>query len=233
MPSSLLVTPPSSPPVKRARLDIDVKRSSAALFEDDENENKENVVTVNAIAEGKAVMNNTKQGSIRGFFTALPRPKPAPLQPVPLGVPRTTPTAASRLTPQTRPLKAPTSLDARSKTVRPASTAILQQSYLTHLPLLETCKACCMTYVRGGGDEGLHARHHGRVMRGISWEGLGKGKGKVKGETGWREIKEITFGRKGEGKGRVVVCEGSWGGSKVSSCSTALEVHGAVRKNGK
>lgn len=77
-----------------------------------------------------------------------------------------------------------------------------------------------MTYVRGGEDEGVHSRHHGRVMRGIPWEGLGRtsGKGGNKGEKGWKEVGEVNFGQGvNAGKGRIVVCDGSWGGPKVSS----------------
>lgn len=77
-----------------------------------------------------------------------------------------------------------------------------------------------MSYVRGGEDEGLHERHHARVTRGIIWDGLGRGakstkiKGKEK-ETGWRVIKEgVSFGPKG--KGRIIVADGSYGGTKVS-----------------
>lgn len=75
-----------------------------------------------------------------------------------------------------------------------------------------------MTYVRGGEDEAVHARHHGRVLRGIPWEGLGRGmKGQVKGEKGWKELAEVSFSKGSyKGKGRLVVCDGSWGGAKVS-----------------
>lgn len=32
-----------------------------------------------------------------------------------------------------------------------------------------------MSYTRGGPDEAVHAKHHGRVVRGIPWDGLGRG----------------------------------------------------------
>lgn len=80
-----------------------------------------------------------------------------------------------------------------------------------------------MSYVRGAEDESLHEKHHARVTRGILWEGLGRGKGKGKAKAhtgseaadcGWRVVRDdVTFGVKG--KGKIVVADGSYGGSKV------------------
>jgi N-acetyltransferase len=82
-----------------------------------------------------------------------------------------------------------------------------------------------MSYMRSSPpDEILHKRHHARVVRGIIWDGLGKGKGKYptsKGEgkvTGWKVVSEgIRFGKRDEGVGKVVMCDGSYGGNKVRS----------------
>jgi N-acetyltransferase len=76
-----------------------------------------------------------------------------------------------------------------------------------------------MSFVRSSPvDEALHKRHHARVTRGIVWDGLGKGKGKAsERDVGWKVVRDgLRFGWKDEGGGRVVVCDGSWGGSKVS-----------------
>lgn len=88
----------------------------------------------------------------------------------------------------------------------------MTQMHLTHLPLLHTCQECLMSYMRGGSDESLHSKHHAKVVRGIAWDGLGKGKAKE--GTGWRVLEEgLRFGD--TGRGRVIVCDGSWGGLKV------------------
>ena len=77
-----------------------------------------------------------------------------------------------------------------------------------------------MSYVRGGEDEGLHAKHHVKVVRGIPWDGLGKGKGKARAvnDGGYKIVCEnVEFGSGRErGKGRIIMCDGSWGGVKVS-----------------
>lgn len=41
---------------------------------------------------------------------------------------------------------------------------------------LRTCPDCAMSYVRGGDDEAVHARHHARVTAGIPWDGRGRSK---------------------------------------------------------
>jgi len=80
-----------------------------------------------------------------------------------------------------------------------------------------------MSYVRGGEDEGLHAKHHVKVVRGIPWDGLGRGKGKARADNdgGYRVIIEnVSFGSGREkGKGKIIMCDGSWGGVKVSYLS--------------
>lgn len=125
-----------------------------------------------------------------------------------------------------RPLQATST---ESKGVKKSKdSGVLRQMHLTHVPLLHTCAQCLMSYVRGGDDEGLHEKHHARVTRGIIWDGLGRGrrikarpksKSQEVGEVvvtdkGWRVIKDnVPFGAKG--KGRVIVTDGSYGGTKV------------------
>jgi N-acetyltransferase len=82
-----------------------------------------------------------------------------------------------------------------------------------------------MSFMRGGDDEGVHERHHARVVRGIVWDGLGKGKGKAAGQgagghkgegagQGWRVVQDDVC--VGSVRGRIVMLDGSWGGNKVS-----------------
>lgn len=76
-----------------------------------------------------------------------------------------------------------------------------------------------MSFVRGGEDEHTHAKHHARVIRGIPWDGLGKGKGRALpgNDGGWRVIQQdVKFGgEQYSGKGRLITCDGSWGGQRV------------------
>jgi len=96
-----------------------------------------------------------------------------------------------------------------------------RQMHLTHLPLLHTCQECQMSYVRGGDDEATHEKHHARVTRGIIWDGLGRGKARKRvegGDNGWRVVRDnVPFGSagKGKGKGRIIMVDGSYGGTKV------------------
>ncbi|KAK4689903.1 N-acetyltransferase, partial [Tremellales sp. Uapishka_1] len=127
-----------------------------------------------------------QQSTLKEFFAPLPGKK-RPLQPA------TT-------------ISAPTATTAKS----------LTQLHLTHLPLLSTCPECHMSYIRGGDDEGVHGKHHARVTRGIIWDGIGKGKGKAMGQ-GWRCVQDdIRFGSGNKSIGRIVVFDGSWGGSKMN-----------------
>lgn len=224
MPSSFLVTPPLSPvrSSKRSRVEVLVNDDSghAGKFLDDEEETVERKVAVkkeNVPPGGAKAGLGGKQSSLKGFFAPLPRPKAKlPLRPATtVSSPTSAPGPSSPSSSSNQPQ--PTSLS--RQTLAPSTG--LQQSHLTHLPLLQTCKACNMTYVRGDEDDAVHARHHGRVMRGIPWDGLGRGKssakGKDKADKGWREVQEVSFGSGVHvGKGRVVVCNGSWGGVKVS-----------------
>ncbi|WVF67082.1 hypothetical protein IAT40_001827 [Kwoniella sp. CBS 6097] len=116
-----------------------------------------------------------------------------------------------------------------AKSGKPASG--LTQMHLTHLPLLHTCQDCGMSIMRGGNDEGVHAAHHARVLRGIVWDGLGKGKGKAvtgagAGEQGWRVVKDdVVFGSgKGAARGRVVMVDGSWGGPKLAEILSTVDL---------
>ncbi|ORX36301.1 hypothetical protein BD324DRAFT_651542 [Kockovaella imperatae] len=142
-----------------------------------------------------------------------------------------------------RPLK-PTHTVSSPTTTAPASNARaessksarhLTQMHLTHLPLFHTCKECSMSYLRGGGeDESVHAKHHLRVVHGIPWDGLGKSSKASKSASrgvsgsssersqvksgGWTVVQsDVEFGQgKQRGVGRVVMCDGSWGGTKAS-----------------
>jgi N-acetyltransferase len=175
--------------------------------------------TTNIVAMEKGKQDRI-QSSLKGFFAPLPRPK-KPLEP------STTIPLASTNHPA---LSIPSSSKSHYKHnihVLDAAKHIYTQSHLTHLPLLFTCQECQMSYVRSSpSDESTHRKHHDRVVRGIIWDGLGKGKGKAhfinKGEAaegggeGWKVVREgVRFGRRNEGVGRVIVCDGSWGGSKV------------------
>lgn len=88
-----------------------------------------------------------------------------------------------------------------------------------------------MSFVRGSEDEAVHQKHHARVVRGILWEGLGRGqdKGKAKaesGERGSRVLQEVEFGWERKGRGRIVLCEGSWGGLRVRRPLASDEMQG-------
>jgi len=146
------------------------------------------------------------QSTLRGFFAPAPNKRP-------LAERSTIPP----ITPAARPWT-PRSVS----TVKTESKSSMTQMHLTHLPLLHSCKECSMSYVRGGEDEALHAKHHVKVIRGMPWDGLGKGKGKQTGpDIGWKVVTDhVEFGSGREkGKGRVVMCDGSWGGHKVSPAS--------------
>ena len=152
----------------------------------------------------------SSQSILTGFFSAMPK----------VTVPKKRPLAERTTIPPAAPTTVPKSAQASS------SKTTLTQMHLTHLPLLYSCKECSMSYVRGGEDEGTHAKHHAKVVRGIPWDGLGRGKGKAKAkgkgrvdgeEEGWRVVAEhVAFGSgRNEAKGRIIVCDGSWGGAKV------------------
>lgn len=119
-----------------------------------------------------------------------------------------------------RPLQSTPSTSSDKTTKKPRENGF-RQMHLTHLPLLHTCPQCLMSYVRGGDDEGTHEKHHARVTRGIIWDGLGRGKRAAKsksgsgvGDSGWRVIREnVPFAARG--KGRILVADGSYGGTKV------------------
>ena len=164
-----------------------------------------------------------QQTTLRGFFTMPPKSKKRPLDLVTdneIQTPSASTSGSSE--PRTAPTKGPTSVRVKEK-------ESLTQMHLTHLPLLHTCQACQMSYVRGGEDETLHERHHSRVVRGAIWDGLGngsksRGKGKEK-DTGWRVVKDdISFGTKG--RGRIIMAEGSYEGVKVSFSYTRRSVRG-------
>lgn len=151
------------------------------------------------------------QSSLKGFFTSLPKKRPLepsmtvsavkPKQPKVLGLSRQVTIANFLKIPQ--PINAKTGGSGRTR------TRYMAQMHLTHLPLLHTCSTCGMSFVRGGPDEGFHATHHARVLRGILWEGMKKGEGE-----GWKVIQEdVEFG--GKGRGRIIAVDGSFGGNTV------------------
>ena len=90
------------------------------------------------------------------------------------------------------------------------SSKAANQLRLTHLPLLHTCRECQMSYVRGGEDDGLHAKHHERVVRGIMWDGLGN-----RGQTSGVRVIEENALLGSHGRGRIISVEGSHGGTRL------------------
>lgn len=152
------------------------------------------------------------QSSLKGFFTSLPMKRPLepsmtvsavkPKQPKVLSLSRPVTIASF--------LKAPQPSNSKTSGSVKAKTRSMTQMHLTHLPLLHTCPTCGMSFVRGGPDEGVHVTHHTRVLRGILWEGMKKGEGE-----GWKVVQEdVEFG--GKRRGRIIVVDGSFGGSKAS-----------------
>ncbi|WVQ79064.1 hypothetical protein IAT38_001157 [Cryptococcus sp. DSM 104549] len=229
-PSSYRLDSPlaSSPPSTTTR-----KRASSPLFFSAEDEDAENVdasgsdapgpsklvelAPAPAKGKGKAVatkpmvVKKAVQSSLKGFFAPMPQKRKKPLHPsTTVASPSSPPTATS-----------PTS-SLPAKPPKPAKPTSLTQMHLTHLPLLHTCPDCSMSFMRGGPDETVHQAHHARVLRGIVWEGLKKGKG---GEVGWKVVKDsVTFGEgKWKAKGRVVVVDGSWGGSKLDEILSTVD----------
>jgi N-acetyltransferase len=142
------------------------------------------------------------QSTLKSFFALAPKKRP-------LAERSTIPPALHAAGPSTARSIAP---------IKTEPTRNMTQMHLTHLPLLHSCKDCSMSYVRGGEDEALHAKHHVKVIRGIPWDGLGKGKGRATtSDAGWKVVADhLEFGSGREkAKGRVVMCDGSWGGQKV------------------
>ncbi|CAD6579680.1 MAG: hypothetical protein TREMPRED_002547 [Tremellales sp. Tagirdzhanova-0007] len=211
-PSSLILAspPPGSPP----NWTDDRPRGSSPLFpelsdnlmteQDDTNVSLEHIdVLGDPLPQekqawiGSNVREINKRSTIHGFFAPIPQQK-RPLRPAT--------TVSVLIHTSSRPK--PSCVPSTSKTA-------MTQLHLTYLPLLHTCKECSMSFVRGGEDEGLHEKHHARVTRGIVWDGLSRGKGQSR-EGGWRTVHDaVRFGRDGKGTGKIVVCDGSWGGSKL------------------
>ena len=191
------------------------------------------------VSVGRPVSSKDSQSTLRYFFGPASAPPKRPLEPahcVPLS-------STDIFNPQSseNAFAGPSRhLKEETKQILPKSKPSWTQMHLTHLPLLHTCKECSMSYVRGGGeDESLHAKHHSRVVRGVIWDGLGpstrrqtgpggefsssptQGKSRISRDQtrdrGWRTVEEgVSFGA-GRGKitGKVVGCDGSWGGNKV------------------
>ncbi|WVR03963.1 hypothetical protein IAU60_000962 [Kwoniella sp. DSM 27419] len=230
--SSRLETPiPSSPPTPQRPL---FSASSSPLFlpaddEDDDERERGDTTPTESTGDPKAKLTQKRasakptpvkpkkvvQSSLKGFFTPAPSRK-RPLEPS-TTVPALPPSSKRKVMVsvtmgKTKPKKG------------------LTQMQLSHLPLLHTCRECGMSFMRGGDDEGTHVVHHTRVLKGIVWDGLGKGKGKaVSGDAdnGWKVVKEnVAFGsgKQGErGKGRIIMVDGSRGGSKLDEILSTVD----------
>ena len=217
-PPSLYVAtpPPSSPP----RSTDDRSRESSPLFpqtsdtlEKHDELNRDMISTDDGqgCVDGKPRLatvhtSYTTQSSLRGFFRPIPRTK-RPLHP------STTVRVPSSSSPFAKISKSSVLPPSEVSTPKP----VLTQLHLTHLPLLHTCRECGMSFVRGNEDEGVHRRHHTRVVAGILWDGLGAWRRKDRGQPdgGWEILRDgVAFGT-GKGKGTIVVCDGSWGGTKA------------------
>lgn len=214
-PTSPLLTPhPSSDNLDISSINSDSgigipAPKSEKIEKSEKTESKENILPKAGV----------QQSTLRSFFTIPPKSKKRPLD----LVSDNEPSSISSSRPK-QGSKADVSLAAASKSDKVKES--LTQLHLTHLPLLHTCQSCQMSYVRGGEDEGLHERHHARVTRGVIWDGLGRGsrsatgrgKGKEERDLGWRVINDnVGFGTKG--KGKIIMAEGSYGGTKVSQPS--------------
>ncbi|WWC99164.1 hypothetical protein V866_006059 [Kwoniella sp. B9012] len=236
--SSRLDTPtPSSPPTPVKRPLSNSESSPLFFSADEEDEENEDPSLTPSLDEkvSKHVEINSKrmikplsskkvvQSSLKGFFVPQPQTKKTKaLQPSTIF-----PIASSSSSKQSvgspnsiLGIKPPRSNSCASK----PKTRPLTQLHLTHLPLLHTCQGCEMSFMRGGEDESVHNAHHTRVLRGITWDGLGKGKGKSRDDKGWKVVKnDIPFGEKEKGKGRVVMVDGSYGGSKLDEILSTVD----------
>ncbi|KAK6907203.1 hypothetical protein I203_101193 [Kwoniella mangroviensis CBS 8507] len=232
--SSRLDTPtPSSPPTP-AKRPLGIRESSPLFFsadeEDEENENPSltpnlaEKVSKHVEVNGRRTIKSLPskkviQSSLKGFFVPrLQTKKTKALQPATI-----VPIASSSSSKQSA--GSPSSIlgikPPRSNLSKPKS---LTQLHLTHLPLLHTCQGCGMSFMRGGEDESVHVAHHTRVLRGIVWDGLGKGKGKSRDDKGWKVVRDdISFGEKERGKGKVVMVDGSYGGSKLDEILSTVD----------
>ncbi|WVQ62728.1 uncharacterized protein L199_000876 [Kwoniella botswanensis] len=234
--SSRLDTPtPSSPPTPAER-PLGIRESSPLFFsadeEDEENENASLTPNLaekeskNAEINGKRTIRplpskKVVQSSLKGFFVPQPQTKKTKaLQPS---------TTVSSPSSSKKSVGSPSSVlgikpSRSSSCSSKPKTRPLTQLHLTHLPLLHTCQGCGMSFMRGGEDESVHVAHHTRVLKGIVWDGLGKGKGKSREDKGWKVVKDdISFGEKEKGKGRVVMVDGSYGGSKLDEILTTVD----------
>ncbi|ORY25853.1 hypothetical protein BCR39DRAFT_589986 [Naematelia encephala] len=209
----LLTPPPSSPP-----------SSAARLYEGTINENHEQqqhrpfaLNTKSALTNSSKSLMST-QSTLKGFFVSQKRRRP--LEPTTILDPTLSPSS-----PRKPKASSASSLPKHTLSLPPKNT--LQQTHLTHLPLLHTCQECQMSYVRASDDEGLHARHHARVVRGIVWDqGVRPkaNKGKER-EAGWRVVSDnIQLGPRDSAKGRIIVCDASWGGhNKLSEILSTVD----------
>ncbi|WWC68775.1 uncharacterized protein I206_102710 [Kwoniella pini CBS 10737] len=228
--SSRIETPgPSSPQTPRKRV---LSRSSSPLFwsadeEEEEDETKIASSTKSPIhtsneGNGRTIKKMPSsqpkkaiQSSLKGFFTFQPQRKvKTPLEPS-----KTIPVTSnsSKIQNPVSVLGVKEPWNSKAKTTNKPLT----QLHLTHLPLLHTCSECGMSFMRGGEDESIHIDHHTRVLRGITWDGLGKSK---VDEKGWKIVKDdINFGLNGKGKGKIIMVDGSIGGNKLDEILSTVD----------
>ncbi|KAL1410260.1 hypothetical protein Q8F55_004266 [Vanrija albida] len=127
--------------------------------------------------------NRATQSTLRGFFAPVPKKRRD-----------ATPTSAPAA-----PSPAPT----------PAPAKLTQLHFSAGL---RTCPECAMSYVRGGDDEAVHARHHARVTAGIPWDGRAPGSKVVKDRVAFAS-----------GTVRVIEVDASVGGARVDDILATVD----------
>ncbi|WWC87706.1 uncharacterized protein L201_002598 [Kwoniella dendrophila CBS 6074] len=236
-PSSLrLDTPPlhSSPPTPAKR---PISRSTSPLFfsaDEEEDQIIYNPSTSKDEAQNVLLKENDQkrvikklptkkaiQSSLKGFFVQQPKSKTKakakPLEPLKL-IP-SSPSSSSKVS------NINGILGIKSPKPTSSTKKSLTQLHLTHLPLLHTCSECGMSFMRGGDDESIHIAHHTRVLRGIVWDGLNKGKSKssTTEENGWKLVKDDISFDNGKGKGKIVVVDASHGSNKLEEILSTVD----------
>lgn len=124
------------------------------------------------------------QGTLKGFFTALPRPTRLPVA-ASSSSSADRPAKRSRTSVSSSPSRSPppfSPVGSAAATQLPAPSASLQQLLLAPLPSqLETCQTCAMTFTRTSPpDLAAHSAFHRSVERGIGWfrpDEVGPGEG--------------------------------------------------------
>ncbi|KZT53168.1 hypothetical protein CALCODRAFT_501377 [Calocera cornea HHB12733] len=122
----------------------------------------------------------------------------------------------------TRPAKRPKLRPRSSATKDDLHEVPLVQMHLalSSKPIVRTCPTCNLSYTLGTPeDEGLHKRHHARVVAGIEW---GKAEEASKGVEVVEEGVVVGKGKE-KAKGRVLAFEGSCAGRLKAKLDTLLE----------